>query len=255
MPPEALRNFEESHAIYVDLDVPLTIGYLLLDRADMLWRLGRYDEAERLVNEVPATANRLDNKYRQVLLARMALLNSEIALSKDLLPQARRFVEQSLTLASQSDHTTAEAKYNLSLIQLRSADKKEAPRTSEAAVVLAQKINDRHLLSETLLVQAQALLENSDAKEALVKAREAKDNFARHHQYESEWRAWLVMARASQRLGDLAGAREGVSQIHNLLTVIQQKWETESFNRYKERSDIKRLLRVADELQPSSDGR
>ena len=247
--PEALRNFEESYAIYKVLDIPLTIGYLLLDQSEMLWRVGRYEQARELIDQVPPVANRLDSNYKQVLLARIALLDAEIGLSEEHFIDAKVKAEQCLSLlGSQPNHTAVEARYNLSLIQIRSGSSSAGLRSSQEAIEFAKRVNDQHLVSETLLTNAEALLENGDARSALTRALEAQERFAKSSQQESEWRAWLIAAQASQKLNDIAGAHEKIAQIDRLLADLQQKWGAGPFNSYLQRPDIKRRRKDADNL-------
>jgi serine/threonine protein kinase len=247
--PDALRNFEESYSIYEVLDVPLTVGYLLLDKGEMLWRLNRYEEARRLIEHTPEVANRLDNNYKQVLTARIALVNSEISLSQENFTDAKVKAEECLKLSgSQSNHTRVEATYVLGLSQIRSGAKKEGLRLSQQAVELSKGVNDQHLTSMTLLTYAEALLKNDDPKEAGTIARDAQQRFAHNNQYESEWRAWLVAALASVKLNEYASAREQVAHVDTLLANLEQKWGVDSYNSYLARPDVKRLRKEAELL-------
>jgi len=227
----------------------LTIGYLLLDQSEMLWRVGRYEQARELIDQVPPVANRLDSNYKQVLLARIALLDAEIGLSEEHFIDAKVKAELCLSLlGSQPNHTAVEARYNLSLIQIRSGSSSAGLRSSEEAIEFAKRVNDQHLVSETLLTNAEALLENGDARNALNKAREAQERFARAAQHESEWRAWLIAAQASRKLNDIAGIHEQIAHVDNLLSDLQQNWGADPFNAYLQRPDIKRLRKDADNL-------
>lgn len=248
--PEALRSFEQSYEIYETLDLPLIMGYLLVDRGRMLWRVGRYREARALLAEVPAMASRVDSKYRQVLLARTALVNSEIALSEEDLKEARSHAEMSLKLAGGApNHTAVTARNVLALYQIRSGSKSVGLRSSQQALEMARQVNDQYLLSQTLLTSAEAWLENGDATKALSTALEAQARFARGTQYESEWRAWLIAARTSKKLGDESAAREQFSHIEGLLSTLQQKWGAEAFEGYLRRRDIQTMRKLFDELK------
>jgi hypothetical protein len=67
-----------------------------------------------------------------------------------------------------------EGKYQLGLIQVRSGLRSAGLQTSQQAVELAKEIKDEHLLSLAILSEAEALLENGDAKRALEVALEAQ---------------------------------------------------------------------------------
>lgn len=247
--PAALRNFEESYALYVAQDVPLSLGYLLLDRSDMLWRLGRYDQARELIKQLPATANRLDSKYKQILLARASLVSSEMALSEDRMAEAKTQIDQCLALlGSESTHTTVEAQFTLAAIQMRLNQNQEALRTSSAALDGANKVNDQHLLYETMLVHSEALLGNENPEKSRTAALDVQARLAPNKQWESEWRAWLVASRASLKLNNMEAAREQLAHAKSLLDNLEQKWGVEAFKGYTSRPDIQRLSKQLNEL-------
>jgi serine/threonine protein kinase len=247
--PDALRNFDEGYKLYKALDVPLSVGYLILDRSEMLWRLGRDKDAEALLVELPTWVDRIDNNYRQVLLARTALARSGIAFSQGNFGKAKSQAEQSIQLAGKpNNHTAVEAKCILGSILTLSGAKKEPLHASKEAVEMANQVNDQHLLSEALLVRAGALLENDDPKQALAVALHSQDFFARASQQDSEWRAWLIAARASQTLQDNGGAREQLAHANQLLTSLEQKWGRDAFKGYLSRADVQYLREQADRI-------
>lgn len=235
----ALQHFEESYKITKSLGIQLTLGYSLLDRGDMLWRLGRYEEAREALNQVPTIADRIDSNYKQVLIARSYLINAQMALSERRFPEAIAQSQQALTLAgTQIKRAGVEAKYTLGLAQALSGAKHEARQTCEAAVEMAEKESDPRLLSKALLALAEAMLESGDVQGALATAQRAQEHFARAGQQESEWRAWLIEGRASQRMKNTEATHEYFSHAINLLSTLQQKWGEEGYNGYLARPDI-----------------
>jgi len=247
--PEALPNFKRSYDIYKALDVPITVGYLLVDQSEMLWRLGRTNDARSILAEVPPVANRLDSNYRQVLLARSDLVRSQIELTEGRFQEAKAAAEHSITLTgTKVNHTGAETKYHLGLIQIRSGARSAGLQSSKQAVEWAKQLNDEHLVSRTMLGYAEALLENGDAKAALSVALDAQRRFSAVGQRESEWQAWLIAGRASQRLSDNAGARDQFVQSNQALAALEQKWGTEAFNGYVGRPDVKEWRKQLDQL-------
>ena len=104
---------------------------------------------------------------------------------------------------------------------------------------MAVRAGDQWLVSRSTLVLAETMLESGDAPSALTTAFRAQESFARTGDQESEWRAWLIAARASQRTGDQTKAREYASHAAGLLANLEQKWGTEAFNGYLARPDIK----------------
>ena len=247
--PDALRKFNASYTLFEAQHVPLSVGYLLLDRTDMQWRMGSYDEAKELLRQLPSTASLLDSKYKQVLLARATLVSSEMALSEDRVGEAKSQIDQCLTLLGpELTHTTVEAKLTLASIQLRLNQGNEAVRTASEALDGATKVNDQHLLYESMLVHSQALLEKDNADQARTVALDVQARLATHRQWESEWRAWLIASRASLKLNNLEAAREQASNAKEVFNNLQQKWGIEAFKGYTSRPDIQRLSKQLNEL-------
>ncbi|MCM3900937.1 MAG: tetratricopeptide repeat protein [Pyrinomonadaceae bacterium] len=247
--PEALTNFKKSYDIYKTLDVPVIVGYLLVDQSEMLWRIGRPNDARSILAEVPAVANSLDSNYRLVVLARSDLVRSQIELTEGRFPEAKAAAEHSLTLSgAKVNHTGVETKYHLGLIQIRSGARSAGLQSSKQAVEWAKQLNDEHLVSLTMMGYAEALLQNGDAKAALSVALEAQQRFSGVGQRESEWQAWLIAGRASQRLGDNAGARDQFGHSNEALAALEQKWGSEAFNVYVTRPDVKEWRKQLDQL-------
>jgi ribosomal protein S20 len=103
---------------------------------------------------------------------------------------------------------------------------------------MANDAGDFALTSRAMLAQAEAALESGNAQAALATASQAQERFARGSQLESEWRAWLIAARANQRLGDTSKAQEQLAQGKSVLSRLAQKWGAEVFNSYTSRPDI-----------------
>lgn len=247
--PEALTHFKKSYDVYKTLDVPISVGYLLVDQSEMLWRLGRANDARSILNEVPPVAGRLDSNYRQVLLARSELVRSQMALTEGAFSEAKAAAEQSLRLSgTKVNHTGVEAKYQLGLIQVRSGAESAGLQSSRQAVEWAKQVNDEHLVSRTILGYAEALLESGNARAALSAALEAQQRFSRVAQRESEWQAWLTAGQASQRLGNNGGARDQFGQSSQALAALEQKWGREAFNGYVNRPDVKAWRKQLDQL-------
>ena len=111
------------------------------------------------------------------------------------------------------------------------------------------------LISRTKLALSEILLEDNDPQGALVKAREAGESFARAGQPASEWRAWLVAARASLRLKDEAKAREYAASVSRALSVLEKKWGTDVYSRYLTRPDVQYFRKRLNEEFPLSQGK
>ena len=69
-------------------------------------------------------------------------------------------------------------------------------------------------------------------------AMQAQESFARAGHQESEWRAWLLAARACQRAGDGSKVREYASRADASLSNLKKTWRLEAANGYIKRPDI-----------------
>ena len=103
---------------------------------------------------------------------------------------------------------------------------------------MAREIKNPRLVSSALLSLAEVMLEANDAKGALRAALEAQEIFARAGRQDSEWRALLVAARASQIAGNGPQAAAYATRADSLLLALQQKWDAKVFDGYTKRPDI-----------------
>lgn len=235
---EALSRYQESYEIYKPLGARVNLAYNILFRGNLLWRLGRYDEARAAITEASELANQPEGEIKP-LLVDVALREAQLALSQRRFPEARAKAQQSLTASgAQFEVTAIEAKFTLGAAQALSGSPAEGRKLCEEAVVQARRVSDSALLSKALLALAEVEIESSDAAGALKNALEAQERFARAAQWESEWRALLIAARASRAARDEEAARNYTARASEILMQLEQKWGTEAFNSYVTRPDI-----------------
>jgi len=85
------------------------------------------------------------------------------------------------------------------------------------------------------------MIENGESLRALEAALRAQESFARFGQQDSEWRAWLVAARAGRRLDEETKSREYARNAGDRLSRLEQKWGTEAYKGYLTRPDVQHL--------------
>ncbi|HYX29862.1 MAG TPA: hypothetical protein VE863_15080, partial [Pyrinomonadaceae bacterium] len=73
---------------------------------------------------------------------------------------------------------------------------------------------------------------------ALQTALEAQKIFGQSGQKDSEWRALLIAARASDMAGDKSAARDYASRAETACNALQQLWGTDNYESYLRRPDI-----------------
>ena len=103
---------------------------------------------------------------------------------------------------------------------------------------MSSATGDFSIRSRALLGKAETALLTNDAQTALNLATEAQARFAQGELYESEWRAWLIASRASEKLGDKSKAQEQFGNAMNVRSRLEQRWGAEPFKQYNLRPDI-----------------
>jgi tetratricopeptide (TPR) repeat protein len=235
--PEALRHFTEALNRQETLGEPGKTGYSLLYRGEMLWRLGRQEEAQAELDR----ADSVDAGIKSLSI-RVSLSRSQAALSQHDLREAERRGRKTLELLGTGyRRTVIEVKSALGLALARSGAKGGARMCQEAAD-LAVSYRDPGLLSNALLALAEAKLLTGDANEALTLARQAAERFERSSQDESAWRANLLAGRAHQRLGDYQAARSAMLRALDLLSDLKLRWGDADYESYLSRADIRSQL-------------
>jgi hypothetical protein len=160
-------------------------------------------------------------------------------LSQRLFAAAVEKSRKALALAgSQYRESTIEAKRIQGLALGFAGSAREGRRWCEEALEMAVVSKNPWLISRAKLALSDVLLEDGDSQGALTNAREAGESFARTGQLASEWRAWLVAARASLNLKDETKAREYAASASRALSTLEEKWGTEVYSRYLTRPDV-----------------
>jgi ATP/maltotriose-dependent transcriptional regulator MalT len=239
--PEALSHFDEACKIYSSMNLTVYGGYCSMHRASALWQVGRYNEARTALGEASSIAQASNKK---LLLASAQMTEAFMQLSEQHTEQARTYARKALDLAGKDFGLTAtQARYVLGLVQARSGASGSAKQLCQEAVDMALKTNDQYLLSVAQLALAEATLDSNRAQDALKVALQAQQSFERLGQKDSEWRAWLIAARASQRLGERAAMHEYAVNANKRLGSLEDRWGREAYNGYLSRQDIQRSLK------------
>jgi len=236
--PQALERYDQAHQIYQTVGNKIRIVYSQANRANILWRLGRYDESREALTEVVSVVEQSPGNFKQ-LAPVLRLVAAQIALSERNFGDAITKSNEAITMAGTDYPDVAiEGKFTLGLVKALSGSGKEGRTLCAAAVKLASEAGDIALLSRALLSQAEASLQAGDAQGASTLATQAQEQFAAGSRLESEWRAWLIGARASQQLGDKTKAEELMDQALNIRSQLEQKWGGDAFKGYVSRPDI-----------------
>lgn len=238
---EAIPHFDESYAIYKSLGVQQSVENSAANRADALWQLGRYEEAQASLAQASAIVNQHSASDKRQA-ASILLLEASIAFSQRRFPEAQAKSRQAIGLAGEKYKEIAtQARYTQGLAQAFSGDHNKGLALCEEAVNMAQQNErgiDPWLLSHALLAFAEALLEEGDAAAAETNALRAQEIFVGLEGLDSEWRALLIAGRASLRAGNAEASHQHFTHASNLLSQLQQRIGTEAFSTYLARPDI-----------------
>jgi serine/threonine protein kinase len=245
---EALSHYEESYKINKSLNSLFNLGYSVINCGGMLWQIGRHQEAKSMLQEAYAIARRPDATY-QHMLASIHMVDARLELSEWHFQEAKAWCRQALALAgTQYLSTAVEAKYTLGLAQTRSGRPSAGMPLCQDAVAMATTTSDPQLLASALLAAAEAALESGQAQFALKTALQAQQGFARFEQQDSEWRAWLIAARAGRLLGEEAAAHEYALHADARLSSLKQRWGAAAYDGYMDRRDIQYFRNQLDKI-------
>jgi eukaryotic-like serine/threonine-protein kinase len=252
--PQALIRFTESYELNKFLDNSLNTAFALLNRGDMLARLGRYNEANQALDQLMPLLEKIssDNKYRAIWTAWSYLIRAQMALSERDYAEAKAKSREALAVMTgnnRSTNTEASIKSNLCLTEVLSGSLAGLKLCQEAVALVSSA---DHADADTTLALAEALLETRKPQEALEAALVSQWEFANRHRDESEWRAWLIAAQANQKLQQTEPIRDQVSRARALLEGLRAKWSGNSFDFYTARADVRLKRQQIDTLSNSA---
>ncbi len=236
----ALDHLSQAYAIYNSQGVQRSVGYNLVDRAFVLGSLGRYGEVESLLNQAAAIADKPGGEIKRLSLEAQ-LAGAEIALSQDHNSEARDKAEKLLALAAT---TFPEVSMNGTWVlgmALASGGSATGKQKCAEAVELAKQLNDRWQLAKAQLALAETMLLSGDAQGAAKTALQAQQVFGQLGHPASEWRALVLAALATEKLGGKNKAQEYAVQANQSLSKLEQIWGKENRDSFLSRPDVQRL--------------
>jgi tetratricopeptide (TPR) repeat protein/predicted Ser/Thr protein kinase len=242
--PEAHIQFSEEYKIGKSTNAQITVGYAAHYRASANWRLGKYEDARADLGEALAIAAPAGQEPTKDLLADTLRSSAGMALSQRKFAEAATAAQKALDLAGAEYRVISiRAKAALGLANALSGQTAAGRKRCDEAVQAARAMHNPHLLSEALLALAEAALAAGDAQTAMASATEAQQLLATAKQSESEWRAFLIQARASEKLGDQQQARELAVKAESIRASLEQLWGSDNYKTYLARPDVDEALR------------
>jgi tetratricopeptide (TPR) repeat protein len=232
---EALSHLDEKLQLDEARNSARGVASDQMNRGNYLWQLGRYDEARAALDAAFELANKKEAQIKTVL-AWVHLIRSRMALSQGQYPEAKK--EAQLALDGDYRDVVVQARATMGLAQALSGSAAEGRKLCEEAFTAAQALQSRALITSAQLALAQAMLLTKDNAAALQTASEAQKIFGQSGQKDSEWRALLIAARASDAAGDKSAARDYASRAEAACNALPQMWGADSYESYLRRPDI-----------------
>jgi tetratricopeptide (TPR) repeat protein len=228
--PEALEQYDKAIQLYGTSNSFL-VAFCNANRTLILTRLGRFDEAKQLLDEL---FNLTKSKDAFLALApELHLIQAQISLSQGDQHQASASANEAIKSGGPKSDASIQANYILGL-----AGTRDAQKLCSESIEASSNAGDFGLHSRVLLGCAEVALKGGDPKTALALATQAQERFERGTQLESEWRAWAIASRASKDLSDGNTAQEQMRSAEATRARLEQQWGTEIFKKYAARPDI-----------------
>lgn len=245
---EALDQWSQAYSIYDSLGIQRTKGYNLVSRAEVLGRLGRFEEARGLLEQATAIAEKPGGELKRLSLETRLVL-AQIAVVQENFSDAKGRAEKLVAAAGTEFKSIAtSAKIIIGLSQLYGGAKAAGKQTVAEAVEMARQLNDPVRLARAQLALAEALLLTGDNGGAASNALRAEEVFGRLSQPASAWQALLIAAQANQNLGDKSAAREYAMRAKDSLAKLEQNWGKENYSSYLSRPDVQRFRKQLEQL-------
>jgi tetratricopeptide (TPR) repeat protein len=238
----AFKYYEQATAAARAVNDQTLLNYALLGQADVLWPLGRYDEAARLYGQLADGGAQTPSS--KAVLTGVRLGEAMMELSRRRFPEAAAAANQALALLkeekSPSKDSLSMANGVLGLADSYGGSTARGRAECEEAVRLAEGTTEAAVARSQFWL-ALALLEAGDAAGAREASLRAQEIFTRLGRADSEWRALAVAGKASRLAGDQTAAREYLSRAAASLTQLEQSLGAEAAAGYLSRPDVQWL--------------
>jgi serine/threonine protein kinase/Tfp pilus assembly protein PilF len=231
--PQALGHYDKAIELYGSNN-PFLVAFCNVNRAQILTRLGREQEAKQLLNDLLKTAAKSNN----ALLPDVHLSQAELSLSERNWPQVISSSNEAIKQGGPKSSVTIQAQSFLALAKAVAGARNDAQKLCDESINAASNAGDFGLYSRALLACAEVSLKGNDLENASKLASQAQERFARGGQLESEWRAWVIASRASKNSGDSIKAQEQMKNAESTRSRLEQQWGSDVFKQYAARPDI-----------------
>jgi len=245
---EALDHFGKAFELYNSQGIQRSIGYNLQARGEALAQLGRYAEAQTLLDQAAVIADKPGAEIKPLSVAIM-LVNAKSALSAGSFPEAKTRAEKVREAAgTEFKEDATGAQIVIGLAESYTGAAAAGKQTLTTAVEMAKQLNDPAKLASAQLALAIASLLAGDSRAAASNALQAEEVFARLGQPASDWQALLIAAQASQNSGDKTKGHEYAMRATETFSKLEQRWGGEAYKTYLSRPDVQRFRKQLEQL-------
>ena len=227
--PSALGHFER--ALQASQSIPGAIPYMTLHCADILWRLGRYAEAERMLDSISPEAQR-----GTVIASGMERARAQLKLS-----QLQN--KEALAIAQKALHNYSDLPYDkvadfeevIALAEVRLNRALQASQDADQLIALGHKEADDGVVASGELAAAQALM--ALRRSGIDMAEAANTHFAATDEKESKWLSLFYAAQAARAAGNTDISSKDARKSIDILKELEQHWGSPAFHQYATRPD------------------
>jgi serine/threonine protein kinase/tetratricopeptide (TPR) repeat protein len=235
---EALAEFSNAYEIYNAQGIQRSLGYNLVNRGNVLGRLGQFEQSTAALKRAQEIAEKPGNDIKQLSLE--ARLNgAENLLFQEKFEEARKVTEKLLTDVDKFPELAMNARRVLCLARMHGANARAGHATCSDAVEFARRLNDPWQLARAQLAAAEGSLLAGDGNGAAQLASEAQTTFSRLGQLASEWRALVIAALAQAKAGDKGQGRDLAARSGEVLSKLEERLGRENYSTFLGRADVK----------------
>jgi len=233
--PSALGHFDR--AVQASQSIPTAIPYMTLHCADVLWRLGRYAEAEQMLNGISPEAQSSTIIASGVERARAQMRLSQLQ-HKEALAIARGALQR---YPEMPDEKVADFEEVIALAQVRLNRADQAAHNAEKLIALGRKEANEDVIASGELAEAQALVALHRSGIAMAEA--AGAHFATTDEKESKWLSLFYAAQAARAAGNTDISSKDARKSIDILRELEQDWGSPAFHQYATRPDNQLAIR------------
>jgi tetratricopeptide (TPR) repeat protein len=229
--PDALRHYE--HALDISRIAHENQAIQQISCADALWRLGRYDEAESTLEEIPH-----DVRQRADISLYIQVADASMRLSQDRYREAIEISTKALNSSPDiAAGQAAELRVARALAEGRLGQSTSAHLDADRLLKLGKDNSDEGIASQAELATAELFLWENHPEKAVPLLEAANQYFSRAGMKESEWKSLYLLAKVNKESGNKAGASQNAAKALDILRNLEQSWGSSAFAQYSSRPD------------------